>query len=407
MQHIWCRNSLVAAGLVTAAASWISISSGAASAAAVAIAVSFPQQVYAPYFETWTSDSLTHTAELSGDHYFTMAFLQTVPGQFCKLYWSGDTGKPVSAAIYGADIIKLRSMGGDVIASFGGSTADADRTEIADSCGTASTIAAAYESVIRTYGVTRLDMDVEGKSLANSAGIKRRNQAIKLAESWAAQRGTPLQVQYTLPVAESGLLANSLAVLRDAVAEGARVDVVNVMASDYFAGAGTVNMGAAAESALLGVHKQLSQLYPMTSSANIWRMQGVTLLPGIDSAPNRTEVTRLVDAANVLSFAQANHINLITAWAVQRDNGSCPGTADSNSGSGLRQATWAFSDVLNSFTSLSTRRGARGDLSPGLCHVLAPGFAMCSGDQAIRTCHLGRYAQISPFGGPIFTLNRM
>lgn len=359
MQRIWRRNSLVAAGLVTAAASWLSVSSGAASAAAVATAGSFPQQVYAPYFETWTSDSLAHAAELSGDHYFTMAFLQTVPGQYCKLYWSGDTGKPVSAAIYGADIIKLRSMGGDVIASFGGSTADADRTEIADSCGTASTIAAAYESVISTYGVTRLDMDVEGKSLANSAGIKRRNQAIKLAESWAAQRGTPLQVQYTLPVAESGLLANSLAVLRDAVAEGAKVDVVNVMASDYFAGEGTVNMGAAAESALLRVHKQLSQLHPTTSSANIWRMQGVTLLPGIDSAPNRTEVTSLVDAVNVLSFAQANHINLITVWAVQRDNGSCLGTADSNSCSGLRQATWAFSDVLNSFTILSTRRGAQ------------------------------------------------
>jgi hypothetical protein len=365
MQHIWRRKLLVAAGLVTVAASWISVSSGAAAAAAVATAVSLPQQVYAPYFETWTSDTLANTAELSGDHYFTMAFLQTVPGKFCRLYWSGDIGKPVSAAIYGADISKLRSMGGDVIASFGGSTADADRTEIADSCGSVSDIARAYESVISTYGVTRLDMDVEGKSLADSAGIKRRNQAIKLAESWAAQRGIPLQVQYTLPVAESGLLANSLAVLQDAVAEGARIDVVNVMASDYLApGEGTVNMGVAAESALRGVHEQLSQLYPTTSSANIWRMQGVTLLPGIDSAPNRAELTNLVDAANVLSFAQANHIDLITIWAVQRDNGSCPGTADSNSCSGLSQGTWAFSHVLNSFTSLFHAPGARGDLSP-------------------------------------------
>ena len=360
MQQIWRRKSLVAAGLVTVAVGgiWISVSSGAAPA------VSLPQQVYAPYFETWTSDSLANTAELSGDHYFTMAFLETAPGKFCRVYWSGDTGKPVSAAIYGADISKLRSMGGDVIASFGGSTADADGTEIADSCGSVSDIAAAYESVIGTYGVTRLDMDVEGKSLADSAGIKRRNQAIKLTESWAAQRGIPLQVQYTLPVAESGLLANSLAVLRDAVAEGARVDVVNVMASDYLApGEGTVNMGAAAESALQGVHKQLSQLYPTTSSANIWRMQGVTLLPGIDSAPNRAELTNLVDAANVLSFAQANDMDLITIWAVQRYNGSSPGTADSNSGSGLSQGTWAFSQVLNSFTSLFHAPGARGDLS--------------------------------------------
>ena len=351
MRNIRIRNWLVAAGLVAGVASWIAVASGAGPTA-LATGVAFPQQVYAPYFETWTSDSLANTAALSGDHYLTMAFLQTVPGQDCTLYWSGDTGKPVSAAIYGADISKLRSMGGDVIASFGGSTADGDGTEIADSCGSASAIAAAYESVISTYGVTRLDFDVEGKSLANSAGIMRRNQAIKLAESWAAQRGIPLQVQYTLPVAKSGLLANSLAVLQNAVAEGARVDVVNVMASDYLApGEGTVNMGVAAENALGGVHKQLSKLYPTTSSANIWRMQGVTLLPGIDSAPNQAEVTNLVDAANVLSFAQANHMDLITTWTVERDNGSCPGTADSNSCSGITQGTWAFSKVLNPFTS--------------------------------------------------------
>jgi Glycosyl hydrolases family 18 len=400
VQHIWRRKPLVTAGLVTIVVGGIGISIGLAATAAVPTAVSLPRQVYAPYFETWTSDSLANTAKLSGDHYFTMAFLQTVPGQFCKLYWSGDTGKPVSAAIYGADISKLRSMGGDVIASFGGSTADAERTEIADSCGTASTIAAAYESVISTYGVTRLDMDVEGKSLANSAGIKRRNQAIKLAESWAAQRSIPLQVQYTLPVAESGLLASSLAVLKDAVAEGARVDVVNVMAFDYFVpGEGTVNMGAAAEDSLQGVHKQLSQLYPTMTSANIWRMQGVTLLPGIDSAPNRAEVTSLVDAANVLSFAQANHMDLVATWALQRDNGSGPGTADSNSGSGISQETWAFSHVLNAFTSLFKAPEARGIYFPRALPCSAP--IRASGRAKRVVCPL------LPFGGLIFTLGRL
>jgi hypothetical protein len=254
--------------------------------------------------------------------------------------------------------------------------------------------------VISTYGVTRLDMDVEGRSLADSAGIKRRNQAIRLAEIWAAQRGIPLQVQYTLPVAESGLLANSLAVLQNAVAEGARVDVVNVMASDYLApGEGTVNMGVAAEGALRGVHEQLSQLYPTISSANIWRMQGVTLLPGIDSAPNRTELTSIVDTANVLSFARANHIDLITIWAVQRDNGGCPGTADSNSCSGISQGTWAFSQVLNSFTSLFHAPGARGDLSPRALPCLA----------AIRAYGRATWAACPGITvrWPIFTLSRM
>jgi hypothetical protein len=38
-------------------------------------------------------------------------------------------------------------------------------------------IADAYEPVITTYGVTRLDMDIEGMSLSNSAGIDRRNRS--------------------------------------------------------------------------------------------------------------------------------------------------------------------------------------------------------------------------------------
>ena len=55
-----------------------------------------------------------------------------------------------------------RAAGGDVIPSFGGYSADHDGTEIADSCTSISAIAAAYEKVITTYNVTRLDLDTGG-----------------------------------------------------------------------------------------------------------------------------------------------------------------------------------------------------------------------------------------------------
>ena len=48
-----------------------------------------------------------------------------------------------------------------------------------------------------TYHATRLDVDVEASSLTNTAGVSRRNKAIKLVEEWAAHRRLPLQVQYT------------------------------------------------------------------------------------------------------------------------------------------------------------------------------------------------------------------
>ena len=45
----------------------------------------------------------------------------------------------------------------------------------------ATSIAAAYEQLVTTYDVSRLDMDIEGRSLTKTDGIDRRNKAIKLA----------------------------------------------------------------------------------------------------------------------------------------------------------------------------------------------------------------------------------
>ena len=106
-----------------------------------------------------------------------------------------------------------------MIPSFGGYSADHGGTEIADSCTNVSSIAADYEQVITTLGVTRLDMDVESSSLNNTAGIDRRNQAIALTEQWAAANGIPLQIQYTIPVEQYGLDPNGEAVLQSAVGQ--------------------------------------------------------------------------------------------------------------------------------------------------------------------------------------------
>ena len=53
----------------------------------------------------------------------------------------------------------------------------------------------------------------------------------------------------------------------------------------------------------------------------------------------------------MLNFAQANGMNLVSIWAIQRDNGGCPGTRDSNTCSSITQNTWDFSHLLEQFTS--------------------------------------------------------
>jgi hypothetical protein len=318
-------------------------------ATAHAAAKPLPAHVYAPYFETWTADGISTIAQQSGARYFTLAFLETLNKHSCTLAWNGSSSQTVASGRYLSDIAQLRSMGGDVVLSLGGWSADQGGTEIGDSCGAPQSIAAAYESAITTYNVSRLDMDVEGRSLTRSDGIDRRNRAIKLVEDWANANLRPLQISYTLPTTPAGLEASGMAVLQDAMTTGARVDVVNIMTFDYYDHT-TTDMGAAAISAAQGLFAQLHTLYPAKTAAQRWAMVGTTILPGIDDYPRKTEVTYPADAQRLLTFAKANGINTISAWAIQRDNGGCPGQTDGNDCSGIVQNPWDFSHLLEPFT---------------------------------------------------------
>ena len=338
--------------LAMAAAAAGLVVGGPAMAPAMAAGTPLPAHVYAPYYETYlapNTPSLTATSQASGAKYFTLAFLQSTGKGSCSLAWNGNSAQPLN--YYAADIASLRAAGGDVIPSFGGFSADQGGTEIADSCKDVNAIAADYESVITTLGVTRLDMDVEAKSLNNTAGIDRRNKAIALTEQWAAANSIPLQIQYTIPVEQYGLDPNGEAVLQNAVANGATVTSVNIMVFDYYiAGEGVVNMGQAAINAANNTHAQLTSIFTNLTSAQIWNSEAMTMLPGIDDYPKKTEVTYLPDAQTMLNFAQANGMNFLSIWAIQRDNGGCPGTRDSNSCSGITQNTWDFSHLLEPFT---------------------------------------------------------
>jgi hypothetical protein len=322
-------------GLVAALAALLVTSAHAAPAA-------FPSHVYAPYFETWTTDSLTTTAQQSGARYFTLAFLETLSKTSCTLAWNGDRADPVTNGRYSADIASLRALGGDVIPSFGGWSADQGGTEIADSCKDVNTIAAAYEDVITRYNVTRLDMDVEGRSLNRTDGVDRRNKALAIVQAWAQQQRRPFQVSYTLPTSADGLEPSGLAILQNALANGTRVDVVNIMAFDYYDRV-TTDMGTAAVNAANGTAAQLQSI---GMSAQI----GITLMPGLDDYPKKTEKTTLAHAQQVLGYAQANGVNTLSIWAIQRDNGGCPGVTGSNSCSGIVQSTWDFTHLLQPFT---------------------------------------------------------
>jgi hypothetical protein len=318
---------------------------GIVSAGGAAAATPLPAHVFAPYFETWTTDGITATAQASTVKYFTLAFLETTSKTSCTLAWDGSATQPVSGGKYLSDIASLRALGGDVIPSLGGWSADQGGTEIGDSCASVASIEAAYEQLATTYGISRIDMDIEGRSLTKTAGIDRRNKAIALLN----QRMPSVQISYTLPTSRTGLEASGLAVLQNAVTNGVRIDFVNPMVFDYY-DRGTLAMGQSAINALNGLHTQLAQLLPGKTSAQIWAIEGATIMNGLDDYPRRTESTSLADAQQLLNFATANGMSNLSMWAIQRDNGGCPGNTGANNCSGIVQNTWDFSHLLNPFT---------------------------------------------------------
>jgi hypothetical protein len=309
-----------------------------------------PPHVFAPYFETYDTSNggLAQLSRESGAKYLSLAFLQTSQPGSCTAYWNGDTTAPISPASFGAGIAAIQAAGGNVIPSFGGYTADTTGTELADSCTNVDAIAKVYEQLIATYHVSRIDLDVEGDSLTNTAGIERRNEAIAETENWAAAHRLRIQFSYTMPTFPTGLTAAALAVLQNAAAEHARISVVNIMTFDYYIGT-PQDMLADTESAAEALYGQLRTLYPDDSASQLWRTIGVTEMPGIDDyGPDETFTT--ADAPALLHWAVGKGIGMISFWALQRDNGGCPGTKGAGDCSGLVQPDWYFSHIFEPFS---------------------------------------------------------
>ncbi|WP_051386065.1 glycosyl hydrolase family 18 protein [Actinokineospora inagensis] len=338
---------------VAAAASVVGITLATNSAqAAPAAAKPLPARVFAPYFEAWTGENPATLSAASGAKYLTMAFIQTASKGSCTALWNGDTSMPIGST-FAADIAKIRAAGGDVIPSFGGYTADTTNTELADSCTDVNKIAAEYERLVTTYDISRIDLDIEADSLDNTAGVDRRNKAIKIVKDWAKANGRTVQFSYTLPTTTTSLADNGKALLRNAVTNNAEIDVVNLMTFDYYDNAGTHKMAEDTKTAAQGLVNYLASLYPSKTQAQLWGMVGITEMIGVDDfGPAETFTT--ADAPTVLAWAQQKGINTLSFWALQRDNGSCAGGQAADNCSGIQQDLYYFSKQFQQFTGGTT-----------------------------------------------------
>jgi chitinase len=82
-------------------------------------------------------------------------------------------------------------------------------------------------------------------------------------------------------------------------------------------------------------------------------MVGITEMIGIDDF-GAAETFTLANATTVTNWAKTQGIRSLSFWALQRDNGGCPGGGAADNCSGVAQSTWQFSKTMRTFTSGTT-----------------------------------------------------
>src|SRR5882757_10583958 len=266
--------------------------------APAAAAATPPAHYAAPYLQITSGDAGDMAADLnaSGDEYYTLAFL--IPQSGCTPEWE-DGGAAVGA--FTSQVNSLTSAGGNVIISFGGESGG----ELAQTCTSVSSLTAAYANVVNTYGVNRLDFDIEGGTLGDTAANERRNQALAALQ----QQNPNVQVDYTLAVAPDGLPGQEMGVLQDAKAKGVNVSAVDIMAMDFGDGENALNDALSASKATSG---QLAGLYGISSEQAYGKL-GITPIAGKN---DDNETFSQDDATQLEQFAASNGVQLLAFWEV-------------------------------------------------------------------------------------------
>ncbi|MCF3122394.1 chitinase [Streptomyces arenae] len=292
---------------------------------------------FAPFVDTSLAPAydLVDTARKTGVKEFNLAFITSGGG--CEPLWGGVTGlgDDKVASQMGA----LRAKGGDVRVSFGGAAG----SELGLKCDSAASLAKAYGKVVDTYKLTKVDFDIEGAALPDTAANTRRAQAVATLQ----KQHPGLDVSFTLPVMPEGLTRPGVDLLANAKKNGVKISAVNVMAMDY-GPAYSGDMGTYAVQAATATQKQVKTALGLSDKA-AWQAVAVTPMIGVNDVA--TEVFTVDDAAQLVKFARTKGMGQLSMWSSTRDK-ACPGGASDSAQptcSSIEQQPLAFTKAFAAY----------------------------------------------------------
>lgn len=267
---------------------------------------------FAPYVDTslYPAFDLLAAATATGVKDYNLAFI--TDGGGCTPKWGGVTD--LASDGVASQIGALRAKGGDVRVSFGG----ASGSELATTCSSADALATAYGKVVDAYDLTKVDFDVEGGALPDTAANTRRAQAVAKLQ----QQHPSLDVSFTLPVMPEGLTQDGVNLLSNAKSNGVSIDTVNIMAMDY-GPAYSGDMGTYAEQAATATQAQVKSVLGLSDSA-AWKAVAVTPMIGVNDVT--TEIFKVEDATQLVAFAKSKGLGWLSMWSATRDK-QCAGGA--------------------------------------------------------------------------------
>lgn len=317
------------------------------------------QTWYAPYVDlTLTPRLAFEDPAASPAEHVVLGFVVADPDDGCTPTWGGvyDLDRAAADLDLDARLARHRERGGDVIASFGGFAND----ELAVACADEARLASAYRAVVDRYGLSTIDLDIEGTALADGPSITRRARAVAAVQQEAEAAGRPLAVWLTLPVSPAGLAPDALAVVDATLAGGVRLSGVNVMTMNYAESRpADIPMAFATVQALEATHRQLAEAYARSGSpvddAEVWSRVGATPMLGVND--ENADVTTLDDARALRDLAVTRGLGRVSMWSANRDAPctEAPGPSGvSNTCSGVEQEPLAFSRLFGELSGSPT-----------------------------------------------------
>ena len=322
--------STVAASLVLGGTVLAMTTLGGSPAIADTSALSSNWYASAPYDMPLDNNppNLTQVMSATGEKAYVLAFVLAQNETICAPAWDGGSSVVSSSDSVASQINALRAAGGDVAVSFGGYNG----TKLGQVCGSAAATAAAEQTVISTYGLHAIDLDLEEPEYESSSAI-----ANELGAAQIIQANNPgIYISVTMPGTTSGTGWFGEQLLDEAKTLGFTPNAFTIMPFD-----GGFSGASSQISALESFNSILMSTFGW-SSATAYAHEGVSSMNGrTDSA----EYFYQSDFQSVLTWAESVGLARYSYWDVNRDlecnppdnNGTLSGTC-----SGVTQNSWDF-----------------------------------------------------------------